>query len=210
MKKILTLAALVGATTVSFAQGTVNFANTASTLIQAGGVSMPISGTRQFNFAVFLAPSTTTVSPGAAPSFTAPAFQVVGGTNVNSPTAVGRLVTRTAVDVGTSSGALGAGSTVDFIVRGWSANAGATWQEALVFWNNGLPVADMYIGSSGIADNLVLGGGAIGNTALFGAGANQVTGFTMGLVSAVIVPEPTSMVLAGLGAASLLAFRRRK
>ena len=204
MKKILTLAALVGVTAVSFAQGTVNFQNSASTLLSAGGVALPNSAASPFNFAVFLAPSTTAGAAGQTALLTDPAFQTVAGVNVNSPTAAGRLVTRSALDVGGSSG-----STIDFIVRGWSANAGATWAEALAFWNNGSPSANMYIGSSTVGNDLVLGGGAILAQSLFGVNGFQVTGFNMPLVSAVIVPEPSSLVLAGLGAASLLAFRRR-
>lgn len=203
MKNLLTLAALIGATTLSSAQGLVNFANTAATLISAGGASMGGSATAQYNFAVFLAPAGTVNASGQSSLFTDPVFQTVAGTNVNGATA-GRLVSRSGLDVGGSIG-----STVDFVVRGWSANAGATWSQALTFWNNGSPTVDMYIGSSTVGNDLLLGGGAIPVSSLFGAGANQVGGFTMGLVPGVI-PEPTSMVLAGLGAASLLLFRRRK
>jgi len=205
MKKLLTLVALVGATTVSFAQGTVNFANTSGTLISAGGVAMPVFATSPFNFAIFLAPSSTTGVQGQTPSLTDPAFQVVGGTTVNT-TGAGRIASKNGLDVGTAGG-FGPGSTVDFIVRGWSANAGATWAEALAFWNNGNPSSSMYIGSSTIGNDLVLGGGALFVPTTFGVGVNQVAGFNMPLVA---VPEPTSMVLAGLGAASLLLFRRRK
>ena len=203
MKKLLVMTALVGAVTVSFAQGTVNFQNSSTTLISAAGASAPTSATASFNFALFLAPSTTLGAAGQVIPLNAPAFQVVSGTNVNSPTAVGRLVTRSALDVGGSSG-----STVDFVVRGWSANAGSTWQEALAFWNNGFPAANMYIGSSTGGNDIVLGGGAILAQSLFGVNAFQVTGFNMAFVP--VVPEPSSMVLAGLGAASLLMFRRKK
>jgi hypothetical protein len=201
MKKLLTLAALVGATTVSFAQGTVNFANSALTLISAGGVSTPLSGVTAFNYALFLAPSTTVTSGGQSTTFTDPVFQTsTGAGNVNSATAAGRMPTLNGY-VTTGSG------TVDFLVRGWSANAGSTWAAALAFWNNGQPAQDMWLGQSVIGNDIVLGGGATPATTLFGAGASQVGGFNMTLYPA---PEPTSMALAGLGAASLLMFRRRK
>jgi hypothetical protein len=207
MKKLLTIGALVSAATLSFAQGTVNFANGSTTLISAGGAAMPTSATGgTFNFAVFLAPSTTVNAVGlpSTPSYTDPLFQQEGvnGT-VNSPTAVGRLVTRNGVVVGGV-----AGSTIDFIVRGWSANAGATWAEALAFYNGGSPSQAMYIGQSLIGNDLKLGdGAAVASTTLFGLTPVQVGGFNLALIPA--VPEPTSMVLAGLGAASLLLFRRR-
>jgi hypothetical protein len=197
MKKLLTLTALIGATTVSFAQGTVNFANSASQLISAGGVAMGGSASNAFNFAVFLAPSSTAASSGLTAALTDPAFQSVAGVNANGP-ALGRLVTKSGLAVGGAPGDI-----VDYVVRGWSANGGATWAEALASYNNGVP---MWMGSSTIGNDLVLGGGAIPATTLFGAGANQVTGFNM----VEIIPEPTSMVLAGLGAASLLLFRRRE
>lgn len=200
MKNLLTLAALIGATTISSAQGIVNFANSGTTLISAGGVAMPGSGTAAFNFAVFLAPSGTVGASGSSALFTDPLWQSAAAYNVNGATA-GRLVSAQK-DVGQAIG-----SIQDFLVRGWSANAGATWAEALAFWNNGSPSQNMFIGTSTIGNDILLGGGTTPISTLFGAGANQVTAFNMGLVTA--IPEPTSMVLAGLGAASLLLFRRR-
>lgn len=221
MKKLLLTLSLVGAVASSFAQGTTTFGNSSTTLISAGGTSTANS-VGLYYYAIFLAPSTTEggTARGVAPSLTEPLFQTVGGYNTNSAT-LGRMATRTGLDVGTSSGLLGAGSTVDFIVRGWSANAGTTWAQALASWNAGAPAsvigtpvgapgAGIYIGSSVIGNNLVLGGGAIPNTVAFGAGQNQLAGFNMAFVPAVVVPEPTSMALAGIGAASLLIFRRRK
>lgn len=208
MKKLLTLAALIGATSFASAQGTFNWANTASTLVSAGGTATPVVGTSQFIFAVFFAPSSTVGGVGqTGPLFTAPAFQAVGNYNTNT-TAAGRLASKTAL--ADLSNTYAAGSTVDFIIRGWSANAGTSWAAALAFWNNGSPSADMYIGQSVIGNDFVLGGGAIPNAGIVGAGPNQVGGFNMALVTGNVVPEPTSMALAGLGAASLLIFRRRK
>lgn len=213
MKKLLTVAALTAATCVSFGQGVVNFNNSSSTLISAGtvpnastGTSMPGSSTRLFYFAIFVAPSgTVTGDDQAAPLPNDPLWQTVGGTNVNHATAVGRLATTaTAVVIPGVAG----GGTADFIVRGWSANAGASWAAALAFWNGGNPAQDMWLGSSEIGNNIILGdGAAIGTPTLFGVSGTQVGGFNMVLYS---VPEPSSMVLAGLGAASLLLFRRRK
>lgn len=217
MKKILTIAALISVTTLSFAQGTTTFGNSATTLISAGGTSTATTAGLYY-YAIFLAPSTTEagINRGLAPSYTEPLFQTVGGYNTNSATA-GRMTTRTGLDVGQTT-ANGPGSTVDFIVRAWSANAGETWAAALVNWNNGIPLvsstplgapgAGMYLGSSVIGNNLVLGGGAIPNTVAFGVGQNQLAGFNMTFYP--VVPEPSSMALAGLGAASLLMFRRRK
>jgi hypothetical protein len=205
MKKLVTLLALAGMTTLSFGQGKVNFSNSSTTLISAGGVSMPNAATSQFNFAVFLAPSDTVTATGQSRPVTDAAFQVQGGgLNQNHATAAGRLGILNNFDVGSSAGA-----THDFIVRGWSANAGATWAAALATWNNGNPAVDMWLGQSTIGNNLVLGdGGALPSTTLFGAGPTQVGGFSMTFFPA--IPEPSSMALAGLGAAALMIFRRRK
>lgn len=208
MKKLLGIVTLAGATLYASAQGTVNFVNTSGTLLSAGGTSMlSRNNGGTYYFAVFLAPSTTVTAAGQASTLTDPNFQIVGTYNTNSATANGALVNRAAVDVGTSRG-YQPGTTVDFIVRGWSANAGLTWAEALAFYNGGSPAADMWIGQSLVGNDILLGGGAIGNTALFGVGIQQIGGFNMPLVPS--IPEPSSMVLAGLGAASLLLFRRRK
>lgn len=208
MKKLVLTVAVVGALTCSYAQGTFNFANTAGTLISAGGVSAAgAAGT--YNYAVFFAPSTTVTTSGqSAGAFNNPVWQTVGGVNASVATA-GRMASLNGYTELT--GTLPGGTIVDFIVRGWSANAGATWAAALAFYNNGSPSADMYIGQSVIGNDLQMGGGAIPVSGLFGVNANQLnTGFNMALVPGGVVPEPSSMVLAGLGAASLLLFRRRK
>jgi hypothetical protein len=103
----------------------VSFANTPSTLVSAGGIAMPVSGTSQFNFAVILGPSTSVGFRSPASPFTDPAFQIAGACNTNDPLLAGRLVTLAGVEVGTPGG-YAAGDRVDLLVRGWSANAGST------------------------------------------------------------------------------------
>jgi len=208
MKKILLTLSVVGALSCSYAQGTFNFANTAGTLISANGVTTAgVAG--DYIYAVFFAPSTTAAGSGQlGGAFTNPAFQTAGGTNSSVATA-GRMASRNGI--AETTGALPSGSTVDFIVRGWSKNAGATWAEALAYYNNGAPATDMYLGQSVIGNDLVLGGGAIPVNGLFGVNAFQLNaGFSMALIPGGVVPEPSSMALAGIGAASLLLFRRRK
>ncbi len=181
---LLALLGILSVTTASLAQGRVNFSNSSATLISAGGASMPGANTSQFIFAVFLAPSDTVDGPGQTVAFDDTRFQLAGAYNTNHPTAPGRLVTRNNVDVTSAGGNpnhFGGGSTVDFVVRGWSANAGATWQEALSNYYGGALLLDaMYIGSSTVGDDFILGDGfAIPNSSLFGVGASQVGGFNM-------------------------------
>ncbi|MGC3958711.1 MAG: PEP-CTERM sorting domain-containing protein [Verrucomicrobiota bacterium] len=160
---------------------------------------MPGSSVKTFYFAVFMAPSTTVTSDfQSQPSFGDPSWGSPLYTTVNHATAAGRLATTAGAAV--IPGFAG-GSTVDFIVRGWSADAGATYAQALLSWSSGGPGMD---GSSRIGNNLVLSdGAAIPVTTLFGVGGNQIGGFFIG------VPEPSSLAFTGLGAAALLVFRRR-
>lgn len=194
-----TITSLMIATVASsaFAQGTVDFRNTASTLISADGVPMPVSGTRQFIFALFLAPSTTVNASGQSTTFVDPTFQFVAAYNTNTSSSPGRLNNRIGLIVGESQGYL-PGSTVDFIVRGWSADAGLTWSEALANWNDGEPLVPMFIGASTVGNNLFLSGGQLPTTAVFGFGTSQVLGFEMPFI-----PEPSTMALAFLGGLTL-------
>ena len=204
MKKILTLLALVGATSLSYSQGLFNWQNSASTLISAGG-SNTVNVAGQCYYAVFFGPSTTVVANGLTRPFNDSAFQAPAAMNTNAA-AAGRLATRSGVDGGAASG-----STLDFVIRGWSANAGTTWAEALANWNNGVPLASvgtgMFLGQTTVLDNFVLGGGPLPVPGLMGTTLPSAPGFNMDFYAA---PEPSSMAIAGLGAASLLLFRRRK
>jgi hypothetical protein len=55
------------------------------------------------------------------------------------------------------------------------------------------------------AQNITASTGVATPPAVFGAGAGQISGFTI-----TSVPEPSTIALGGLGAAALLLFRRRK
>lgn len=199
MKRSLIVAGMFAVSTISYGQGQLNFDNTPSTLIFANGVPMPVSGSQQFVFALFLAPSMTVNSANLTASYGDPAFQAVSAYNTNSATTPGRLVNRPLLDMGLPVGAL-----VDFVVRGWSANAGTTWDEARTSWNNGNPLVPMFIGSSVIGNDFFLGGGAFPVGSVFGSSATQVPGFNM-----TFVPEPSSLTLVGLGLAAMWRLRRR-
>ena len=202
MKKLFVVSAICALGLAAYGQGKVTFQNTSGTLISANGVPMPVSGTQQFYFALFFAPSTTVDTTNQTALFTDPAFQNVTAYTTNSQTSPGRIRARVGVDAGlgffVSSG--------DFVVRGWSANAGATWAEALATWNNGAPLIPMFIGSSLIGNDIFLDSSEGPYSTVFGSfpAAGKVPGFNMEFV-----PEPSILSILGLGAAGAWLFRRR-
>src|SRR5208282_1961153 len=64
MKKLLTIAALAGVASLSYGQGYVGVANSATTKISAGGANTAASTTATYYFEVLIAPTTvTTINP---------------------------------------------------------------------------------------------------------------------------------------------------
>jgi hypothetical protein len=105
------------------------------------------------------------------------------------------------VGVGTDAGRDGGayGSTIQVQIVCWFGNF-TDWNSAYAAWAAGDPTVK--IGASN-AINVTLPTGPLDTT------ATRLVGLqAFGIVSS--VPEPTSMALAGLGAAAMLIFRRRK
>lgn len=198
---------LGGAICSSFAQGTLTFNNSATTLISinatqggpATGTTSPVLGS--WYYAMFTAPTAVLSYTGD----TDPNW-ILRETATNSAAASGgRLIG------GQPPTALPGGSTVNFIIRGWSANLGTTWSEVLNSLQTpaGISGGSYYLGQSAIGLNAIFNDPAAApvNGAFGTSGGSTVPGFVLDFHQ---VPEPSSMALAGLGAASLLLFRRRK
>jgi len=100
-----------------------------------------------------------------------------------------------------------AGTAMSYEIAGWDASLGHNFNAS---WLTTPPTATGFFGVSPVATGTAGGVDATGNALppynLFGGATGIPAGFT--LVNA--VPEPSSMALAGLGAAALLIFRRRK
>jgi len=181
--------------TGAFAQGLINFFNTGSQLASSGPASSAtaISGAAGSYYFGLL-----TSSNGAAGSFT---FANVYGTN---QTVAGRFFGGASVAVP----GWAAGATMTFEVAGWDKNLGTTFQSSWLTGNFGGKSG--FFGISGPGTGAAGGSTATGtlpNLNIFGGATGIQNGFNL---SPVGVPEPSSMALAGLGAAALLIFRRRK
>jgi len=205
MKKLLTITALIAVTSASYGQGLVNFFNGTTTKISTNSnVGGPATGptsvnTESYYYGLFIAPNGTQ---------NASLFTFTGIYGTNTP-----VTGRFSSDNGGQPSVTGfaAGSTVNFIVRGWSSNLGhdAVTAAAYAANPNG-SIQNAFYGSSGIADGYLLGSAGSPPANLFGPatglGGGQIAPFTIGL----LVPEPSSFALAGLGAAAMMIFRRRK
>jgi hypothetical protein len=198
MKKLLIAVGLAALVSSANAQGLINFLNNATTLVtlrdgQGNNLGSTPNVAGQYYFQLFVAPAGTATDGGAF-------VGTIYGTNQAS---AGRF--SGGVNVGVAGAP--AGSSRAILVRGWSASYGADYATALAAWTAGTPG---FLGSSAIAPNFVLGGfdgtGTIPTSPAFGGAFGIGSGFALSAP----VPEPSSIALAGLGAASLLLFRRRK
>ena len=227
MKKILSIVALVaGVAYISNAQGLINFNNSSGATTRiitnsavgvagtVGGYASPLNlGTASYYYALFYSSTATTVfgltgavipmSAGNLGSYVyGDGAWTFEGMATNGAARTGQIAGLTSINVNT-------GGTGNFVVLGWSANIGSTWGQVQNYLLSPTALGSpAYIGESPVSGAITLGNGTtIPTPLLFQASAPALQGFTLGLVP---VPEPTTMVLAGLGGLSLLLFRRRK
>jgi hypothetical protein len=192
MKKLLltTLAAvaLVGS---SYAQGTLLFQTGTGTILKqtsaADSASVQVgTGAANGLFELLWAPAGTTDLA---------LFSSVPGALVSCSPTAGRLTGGSRTINGIAAGAI-----VSVVFRGWTGGA-ADWTSSTAAWDLG-QIARGYssIMSVDTGDPTTTPAGTPGS---FPGGAGILLTYSA-------VPEPSSMALAGLGAASLLMFRRRK
>jgi hypothetical protein len=211
----------------AFAQnGTIAIQNTSDTLFRTnnaalgGGIGAPITSTAgSYYYEVLTAPSSvTSVDPSLQDLLTSTWLDTgVSGTNMTGSSFGGRELGRTVASALNWS----PGTTQSFVVVGWSASLGSTWGQvkadlsgaSLVPQNGGFyfaaqhPTAFGYLGATIVGQ--AVAGPAVGPPALlFGLGPGNVSSTTD--LYPFLVPEPGSLMLAGLGSGILLGFRGRK
>ncbi len=187
MKILVRFLCFSALTTCACAQGTVNFANTPSTLISwenfYTGYSTPIPGSAgSFYFALLISP------PGSN------AFRFTGILATNSATAPGRFVRNGVTVPGWAPGV-----TMDYRIVGWEGVLGTT------FNNDWLVQGFADGGAFSAIGTGAAGGNMLPPLPLFGG-----TGITGGFTILYNCPEPPPTALAALGAAVLFALRLRK
>ena len=190
MKKLAAILCLSALTTGAFAQGLVTFANGPTTLISAtiGGVSASTAAGAPGSY--YYALLTNGTATGT--------FSFAGLMQTNSASAgrIGPTYT-------TTVNGWAPGQALFYEVAGWSASLGTTWNPAWLTGNFGGKLGNFGVS---VAVSGTAGGGSPPAPAWNLFGGTGLQGFNLPS----IVPEPSSMALAGLGAAALLIFRRRK
>lgn len=210
MKKLLLTVALLGAVAASQAQGLINIANSGRLIsfdpLEGATANLPGSSTAgTYTFVLLAAPATTTgfvpLAGNTGAAWNATEASLVGYTptvyGTQHGTAAGRVVFTPSPS---ELPGFTPGSSVNLVLVGFKGTG--TWDDI----KNAAPYPGQ-VGVSPVA-TLTLGGGSLPIPSLFSGDAGSLAaGFAVNEM--VIVPEPTSFALLGLGAAGLLIFRRR-
>jgi hypothetical protein len=213
MKKVFVTLAVGMLAASAFAQGTLVFANNAASTIKLeNAAGVPASGGQvQFAWAAVGASYTPwTASMTAAEWTAANAAWTVIGTPVNVTPTPGRFSGGT-ITAG-STGTLAPGALIQGVVIGWTGTGAADYLagyalasgQAVSATTHQFGVSNPFTVDTG--DPTTVPPGSAGF--IYNSTATPFVGLTMANIAP--IPEPSSFALAGLGAAALLIFRRRK
>jgi len=128
------------------------------------------------------------------------------GHNVGAPT----LLT-TSWTAAQSSYTDGTGTEDTYALVGWDAALGSTWQQVYTEMSTGTATPGNVFGSTVFGAGYTGGGpNSLPAPDIFGVSAGEPNGIASGPVLFQTAPEPTTIALGAMGAASLLALRRKK
>jgi hypothetical protein len=226
---IITLS--VAAAYSSFAQGEVILQNTVHQQISGNSaVGGPSTGVLAFSgnvsvyyYALFDSVSATTVAgsgsttviptaPGTPGSYVFSDNNWTFDAYASSSTSAGKFAA-TAPDSNGDTVIPGTPTAAQFVVVGWSGNIGST-VAAVEAWLNPATTSGVtgWIGESAVSGLFSTGNGSPGSSsppsAVVSGSAPGLSAWTLGEYTP--VPEPSSIALGVMGAASLLALRRKK
>jgi hypothetical protein len=237
MKTLVAIAALFCGTLSSLGQGTVSFsgggtgATRISTNSAIGGATTGFTGLNSqgytYYYALFVADATVTsagsltatgvLDPTLSAGWSLAQWSagnpagIVGGVYATNSNAVGRFTGNPTTDFVLVSGRA-TGSSASFMVVGWSSqvagqdwNAAKAWIDTLISTSSAPGIG--WVGASSVASSVPLGGGVIPVGLIFGAAPGEIGGFVLQIQP---IPEPGTLALAGLGAATFLIFRDRR
>jgi hypothetical protein len=203
-KQILTALMVVGMAAGVMAQGYVNFSTRVTgTVVQRIYLPQLANPTvSTFGSTASDTPAGTTVYTGArveGPGYSATLWAAAGADQAESalalvpgsltPFRTGSALGGTPTPIALAVPGVAPASTGTFQIRVWDNTGGATWDTALVRG------ASQLFNVSNLGDGVLTLPADMANFQSF---------------SLYVVPEPSTFVLAGLGAAALLIFRRRK
>jgi len=226
--------AISGWASASFAQGTVNWSGVANLFIattNSGAVSSYTPGgqlpagvaqttgvtaasTTTLFYYELLVSSSLTSAPGDKATLNS--WLDTGLEAQNGGAANGRIL-QLGSGTAVTANNWASGTTMNVMLVGWSANLGTTYSAALAFLNSPNFAANVqalsteaFFGTSAVGSLTI--GSANPGISIFGTGPGQINNpaGTPMVMNVLAVPEPATMVLAGLGGLSLLALRRKK
>ena len=220
MKKLVTLIAITGLAVGAYAQGLVSLTDTSiaistNTISLGGTQGALLQPAGSYYFEMLFINNTGQSAPtfnGTSASLAAWTDSTLSGTNTGMgvPTAayLGHITGQNSTTGEPITGWNG-GTSAFYVVLGWSANEG-TWAQVQAALNGGSWLTP---GTSGglfgysMVGNVNASASPAPAVTLFGAAGNLInTGFQL---TPIVVPEPSTLALMGLGSLSLLLFRRR-
>jgi hypothetical protein len=213
MRKLIAMASVFGTICLCQGQGYVDFLNTSSSRISVGGTLAPNYLVATYYLELLVAPTSVTTI-----GFNLAGWTDTGDYATNNQES-GRInpANNTPDGAGVPIPGYAAAATANFAIVGWSAAIATNFLGFMEWYDGGQldgPLSgsgnpfDVYYGISTVATNIELApdGGPYNN--VFGpAGSGRIQGMSLDYL---LIPEPSTFALTGLGAAALVTFRRQR